>query len=180
MTLDDFHATYLDDGQPVQYSASVSYVDGLAGRPQNWRLEVNHPLRLDGANVYLLGHGYAPILRYTDRYGVVQTAAAPFLPEDPALTSVGVVKFLDANVPPGGSARDNPAQMAFSGVYLPTMPVDADGTLSAYPGERDPGPGARRLRGEPGTGLRASRRASTRSTTTRSPPASCARSPATR
>jgi cytochrome c biogenesis protein len=139
VTLDDFHAAYLDNGQPVQYSGSVSYVDGIDGRPKTWRLEVNHPLRLDGANVYLLGHGYAPILRYTDRYGVVQTAAAPFLPEDPALTSVGVVKFLDANVPPGGSARDNSNQMAFSGVYLPTMPADADGTLSASPAERAPG-----------------------------------------
>jgi cytochrome c biogenesis protein len=139
VTLDDFHATYLDNGQPVQYTAAVSYVDGLAGRPQTWRLEVNSPLRLDGANVYLLGHGYAPILRYTDRYGVVHTGDAPFLPEDAALTSVGVVKFLDANVPKGGTARDNPNQMAFSGVYLPTMPADANGTLSAYPGERDPG-----------------------------------------
>jgi cytochrome c biogenesis protein len=139
VTLDDFHASYLDDGQPVQYTASVSYVDGISGRPQTWRLEVNNPLRLGRANIYLLGHGYAPILRYTDRYGVVHTAAAPFLPEDNALTSVGVVKFLDANVPPGGSARDNPAQMAFSGVYLPTMPTDTDGSLSAYPGERDPG-----------------------------------------
>ena len=35
--------------------------------------EVNDPLRLDGANVYLLGHGYAPVLRYTDRYGAALT-----------------------------------------------------------------------------------------------------------
>jgi cytochrome c biogenesis protein len=117
----------------------VSYVEGIGTTPRQWRLEVNNPLRLSGANVYLLGHGYAPILRYTDRYGAVHTGTAPFLPEDTALTSVGVVKFQDANIPPGGTARDNPAQVAFSGVYLPTMPASADGSLSAFPGERDPG-----------------------------------------
>ena len=34
-----------------------------------WRpteFTVNHPLRLPQANVHLLGHGYAPILRYTE------------------------------------------------------------------------------------------------------------------
>ena len=139
VTLDDFTAQYLDDGQPVKYTANVSYVDGVDARPRQWRLEVNNPLRLDGANVYLLGHGYAPILRYTDRYGVVHTGDAPFLPEDNALTSVGVIKFQDANIPATGRPRDNTSQMAFSGVYLPTMPAQADGSLSAFPGERDPG-----------------------------------------
>jgi cytochrome c biogenesis protein len=140
VTLDDFTAKYLDDGQPVQYTANVSYVDGAdTAKPRQWRLEVNNPLRLDGANVYLLGHGYSPILRYTDRYGVVHTGDAPFLPEDTALTSVGVVKFQDANIPPTGRPRDNTSQMAFSGVYLPTMPAQADGSLSTFPGERDPG-----------------------------------------
>jgi cytochrome c biogenesis protein len=47
-------------------------------RHKDWTLGVNDPLRLDGANVYLLGHGYAPVLRYTDRYGKVFTTTAPF------------------------------------------------------------------------------------------------------
>jgi cytochrome c biogenesis protein len=140
VTLNDFHASYLDDGQPIQYTGHLSYVDGLSGPSKPWTLEVNEPLRLRGANLYLIGHGYSPILRYTDRYGVSHTADAPFLPEDAALTSTGVVKFQDVNVAPASLGQPDPtAQVAFSGVYLPTMPATADGNLSIFPGERDPG-----------------------------------------
>jgi cytochrome c biogenesis protein len=142
VTLDDFHAGYLDDGQPIQYTGNLTYTDGLNGQPKPWKLEVNAPLRLHGANLYLLGHGYSPILKYTDRFGVSHTADAPFLPEDAALTSTGVVKFQDANIDPNATAtaRSDPTgQMAFSGIYLPTMPDTADGTLSVFPGEKNPG-----------------------------------------
>jgi cytochrome c biogenesis protein len=153
VTLNSFHAAYLDNGQPVQYTADVSYSEGLKGSDQRWRLEVNDPLRLSGANVYLLGHGYAPILRYTDRYGVSQTRVTPFLPVDGMLTSSGTVKYPDVNVDPTGKTpRDLSSQMAFVGVYLPTMPKVADGHLSAYPGERDPGLQLTAYRGNLGLG----------------------------
>ena len=139
VTLRDFHASYLDDGQPVQFSADVSYVDGSAGSQTPYRLEVNDPLRLRGANVYLLGHGYAPILRYTDRYGASQTKVVAFLPDDARLTSSGVAKFPDVNVDPTGKApRDTSRQVAFAGVYLPTMSDTVDGRLSVFPAERNP------------------------------------------
>lgn len=139
VTLNDFHAEYLGDGQPVQYTADVSYVEGLYGQQKPWRLEVNSPLRLDGANVYLLGHGYAPVLRYTDRYGVTQTTVAPFLPDDGMLTSSGVAKFPEANVDPTGKTpRDVTAQVGFAGVYLPTLPSHPGVQRSAFPAERDP------------------------------------------
>jgi cytochrome c biogenesis protein len=140
LTLNSFQARYLDDGQPVQYTADMSYVESSTGPPQSWRLEVNDPLRMPGATVYLLGHGYAPILRYTDTYGHSQTAVVPFLPDDEMLTSIGVAKFPDANVDPTGrKPRDLTSQVAFAGVYLPTMPSTVDGTLSAFPAERNPG-----------------------------------------
>jgi cytochrome c biogenesis protein len=139
VTLNTFHAEYLDDGQPVRYSADISYVEGLDGARRPWRLEVNSPLRLDGANVYLLGHGYAPELRYTDRYGVTQTTVAPFLPDDAMLTSSGVAKFPEANVDPTGrKPRDPTSQVAFAGVYAPTLPSHPDAARSAFPAERDP------------------------------------------
>ena len=79
---------------------------GSAVRPQPWRLEVNDPLRLHGANVYLLGHGYAPILRYTDRYGgQPDHGRARSCPRTSMLTSTGVVKFPDANVDPTGKTQ---------------------------------------------------------------------------
>jgi len=138
VTLNDFHAEYLEDGQPVQYTADVSYEDGLNGTERPWRLEVNDPLRLGGANVYLLGHGYAPVLRYTDRYGVTQEKFAPFLPDDAMLTSSGVLTFPDTNVDPSGRPADPPAQVAFAGVYTPTLPDHPGAGSSAFPAERNP------------------------------------------
>lgn len=135
--LDDFHAEYLDDGQPKSFSATVSY--GTGTPDQQATLAVNDPLRLDGANVYLQGHGYAPVLRYTDRYGVVQTVVSPFFSQDAMLTSHGVVTFPDANVDPtGATPRDPAAQIAFAGLYLPTVPDDVSVGQSAFPAERDP------------------------------------------
>lgn len=138
VTLHDFQAEYLDTGQPVRYAAEVSYVEDLAAAPRPWTLQVNHPLRLSGANVYLLGHGYAPVLRYTDRYGQVFTTTVPFLPVDGMLTSQGVAKFPYANVPPGEASADPPAQLGLTGVYQPTANPDPAIAASVFPAERDP------------------------------------------
>jgi cytochrome c biogenesis protein len=139
----DFEADYLDNGAPIRYLAQVSYLDGVDGQTRTTPLSVNDPLRLGGANVYLLGHGYAPVLRYTDRFGVSQTSTTPFLPDDAMLTSSGVAKFPDANVDPtGATPRDPSTQVAFAGVYLPTLPdqppTDPAQGRSAFPAERDP------------------------------------------
>ncbi len=139
VNLNDFQATYLDNGQPVSYTASLSYTDGLNAPTRTQRVEVNHPLRLSGANVYLLGHGYAPVLRFTDRFGVTQTSVVAFLPEDGRLTSTGVAMFPDANLDPKGPQPGaEPNQVAFAGTYLPTMPQHANGQLSTFPAERNP------------------------------------------
>jgi cytochrome c biogenesis protein len=135
--LNDFKASYLDNGQPVSFAASMSYTVGSSA-PRTQRVEVNHPLRTSGANVYLLGHGYAPVLRYTDRYGRSQTTVVPFLPEDGLLTSQGVAAFPDANVNPTTGVRDERGQVAFAGVYLPTVPPDPSIGHSMHPEERDP------------------------------------------
>jgi cytochrome c biogenesis protein len=139
VTLHDFRADFLDNAQPTQFTAQVSYVEGLAGMPRDWTLRVNDPLRLDGANVYLLGHGYAPVLRYTDRYGTVFTTTAPFLPVDGMLTSEGVAKFPYANIPPGEPEPDDPTgQLGLAGIYQPTVNPDPAQARSIFPAERDP------------------------------------------
>ena len=102
-------------------------------------MRVNEPLRLNGASVYLLGHGYAPVLRYTDRYGTTFEQPVPFLPTDAMLTSTGVAKFPNANVDPSGAVPpESTAQVGFAGVYLPTLPDNPDVGRSAFPAERDP------------------------------------------
>jgi cytochrome c biogenesis protein len=133
LELTDFQAKFLETGQPESFRATVRVDDGA---PRSF--SVNSPLRLDGANVYLLGHGYAPVIRYTDRYGRSQTTTAPFLSVDGMLTSEGVAAFPDANVDPKTGARDSKLQVAFEGLYLPTAPDAAPYTRSVFPAERSP------------------------------------------
>ncbi len=133
----DFRATYQPDGQARSFDADI-LVDQDGGPPQRRVLAVNRPLRLDGVTVNLLGNGYAPILRYTDRYGQQQTKEAPFLPRDAMQTGEGVVTFPDANVEPVTNRRDPNAQIAFEGLYLPTAPDAAPFTRSRFPDERNP------------------------------------------
>ncbi|MCX4387240.1 cytochrome c biogenesis protein ResB [Micromonospora peucetia] len=136
--LDDFEARFLETGQPEFFNAKVT-VDEAGGERRQANFSVNSPLRLDGANVYLLGHGYAPVIRYTDRFGNSQTSAVPFLTTgDVGLTSEGLAAFPDVNVDPATGSRDPDLQMAFSGLYLPTAPAAAPFARSDYPTERNP------------------------------------------
>ncbi|MFC7243560.1 cytochrome c biogenesis protein ResB [Catellatospora aurea] len=131
LELTDFRAEYRADGMPISFAADVAATDSAHGDLGRHTFSVNHPLRLDGANVYLLGHGYAPVLRYTDAAGVTQETVSPFPYTDPTLTSEGVAAFPDAN------GSDKTKQMAFSGIYLPTK--DGPPYLrSDHPEERNP------------------------------------------
>jgi cytochrome c biogenesis protein len=137
--LDRFEATYSANDQPTAYRAYVHYSQGSGGAERPVRIEVNHPLRVSGAGVYLLGHGYAPVIRYTDRYGRSQTSVAPFLNSDDRLTGEGAAAFPDANVNPATGKQDPNDQVGFQGVYLPTM-SSTDMTMgrSLHPEERNP------------------------------------------
>ncbi|MET0425476.1 MAG: cytochrome c biogenesis protein ResB [Actinoplanes sp.] len=136
LDLTDFDATYQTTGQPKTFSATVSVTED-DGPAQTRKFTVNDPLRLEGVNVHLLGHGYAPILEYTDRYGVTQQKVVPFLPVDPMQTSEGVAQFPDVNIDPKTDKRDPSLQVAFEGRYLPTVGADGAAT-SAFPAENKP------------------------------------------
>ncbi|MEV1328375.1 cytochrome c biogenesis protein ResB [Micromonospora costi] len=138
LTLDKFDARFLESGQPEYFNATVTVEEpGRADRTETF--SVNSPLRLDGVNVYLLGHGYAPVIRYTDRYGRSQVSNLPFLTTgDMGLTSEGLAAFPDANVDPKTRQRDPNLQVAFTGLYLPTAPDSPPFVRSEYPTERNP------------------------------------------
>jgi len=136
LRLTDFTASYEPNGIPKRFLATVDVTEG-GGPAQRRTFTVNDPLRLHHAAVHLLGHGYAPILRYTDRYGQQQTKVVPFLPTDTMLTSDGVAQFPDVNIDPRTNSRDRKLQVGFEGVYLPTVSADGSPT-SAFPAQRDP------------------------------------------
>ncbi|MEU4553916.1 cytochrome c biogenesis protein ResB [Micromonospora violae] len=138
LRLDDFQARFLDSGQPEFFNATVT-VDGPDEPTRRADFSVNSPLRLNDASVYLLGHGYAPVIRYTDRFGNSQISDEPFLTTgDMGLTSEGLAAFPDANVDPATGQRAPDQQMAFTGIYLPTAPEQAPFVRSQYPTERNP------------------------------------------
>ena len=131
MTLDRFDASYItsgpQEGQPSAFAAYVTYTAHPGDPARTSDIQVNHPLDIDGAKVYLIGHGYAPVFRVTDAHGQVQyNQATPFITGTAGdFLSEGVVKVPDAG-------------LGFTGVFVPTA-VDADGTLeSVFPAPDHP------------------------------------------
>jgi cytochrome c biogenesis protein len=124
LTLDDFRAVYDDSGRALSFAADIAWTPD-AGDPDaprsDYELRVNHPLTVDGARVYLIGHGYAPRLRLTDAEGQVAfDAPVPCLPQDVNFLSTCVVKVPDASPRPDGT----PVQYAFEGVFTPSTVQD--------------------------------------------------------
>ena len=136
LNLESFHSTYQANGQAKTFNATVA-VSEDGGPEKTHSFTVNDPLRLSHANVHLLGHGFAPILRYTDRYGVSQTKIVPFLPIDLMQTSEGAAQFPDVNIDPKTNKRDSSRQVGFEGRYLPTVGSNGSAT-SAFPAENAP------------------------------------------
>lgn len=132
-TLDDFSADYQRGGQQNgaarDFRAQVSYKNSPNTSPESATIEVNKPLRVDGASVYLVGHGYAPEFTLRDKEGnIVWQDAAIFLPQDGNFTSTGVVKAPDAT-----------PQLGIQGFFLPTVTADfSRGPKSIFPAADDP------------------------------------------
>lgn len=109
-------------GMPRDFTAHVTATeDGVAREGQ---VKVNHPLSLDGATVFLLGNGYAPVITVRDAAGeVLYSGATAFLPQDNNYQSVGAVKVPAAD--PG---------LGFVGWLLPTAEIDqTEGPRSVFP-----------------------------------------------
>lgn len=135
MHIDSFEATFIDEGdlrgQAESYVAEVTYKESPEAEEQQHTLEVNHPLSVDGVQVYLLGHGYAPEFQVHNADGdLVFDQAVPFLHRDTmSYTSDGVIKVPDT----GGG------ELGFVGVFLPTAVEDTEGELtSSFPGPENP------------------------------------------
>jgi len=99
VTLDSFDVTYQEygsaaSGQAGDFSANVSVREN--GETTDDAVRVNHPLRVAGDQIYLLGNGYAPTLTVRNADGdVVYSNSVPFLPQDNNMTSLGVIKVTD-------------------------------------------------------------------------------------
>jgi cytochrome c biogenesis protein len=132
-TLDHFDAKYTASGEPTDFNAYINYsgAPGQAAKPYD--LRVNHPLDVDGAKVFLVGHGYALDLQVTNSNGkVVYQQDVPFLPDNTQFVSHGVVKV------PYLGAGDG--QLGLTGFFYPTAAVSGSGTqlTSSNPALQNP------------------------------------------
>lgn len=126
-----FHLTGPQRGSPELFRATGTVRKGIGGTAEDFEIEVNHPLSLGEAGIFLVGQGYAPVIRITDSAGdVVFDAAVPFLPADSSYTSTGVVKVPDASG----------EQMGFQGFLLPTAydPHPDEPSISIFPDALNP------------------------------------------
>lgn len=136
--LKGFSATYQRSGPQrgtaSSFAARLSYTKSQGGRARDVRVEVNKPLEVDGSKVFLLGHGYAPVVTVRDGKGqIAWQGPAAFLPQDGNLTSAGVIKAPDALDRNG--KRDG---LGFTGLFLPTLQLTRNGWLSSFPATDDP------------------------------------------
>ncbi|GGV33734.1 cytochrome c biogenesis protein ResB [Streptomyces griseoflavus] len=133
--VEEFTGTYErtgpNKGTPRTYETELTYTAGADGEEKKALVKVNKPLEIGDAKVYLVSHGYAPVVTVRDGKGkVVYQDAVPLLPLDANVTSSGVVKVLDGYRNPQGKKE----QLGFNAFFVPTFGGSASGTmLSQFP-----------------------------------------------
>lgn len=137
--LKDFRGTYEisgpNRGTPRTFEAKITYSKGADGREQRTTIKVNEPLKIGDSKVYLVSHGYAPVVTVRDGKGtVVYHDAVPLLPLDGNVTSNGVVKVMDGYRDPQGK-KD---QLGFQAFFVPTFDPKAGTMLSRFPALLNP------------------------------------------
>ncbi|TQK30471.1 cytochrome c biogenesis protein ResB [Arthrobacter sp. SLBN-53] len=152
--VNDFDADYLPSGQAVSFAANIEYQAGEDLQNDVWndyRLEVNHPLRIAGDRIYLQGHGYAPTFTVTFPDGQTRTNTVQFRPDDPlTLLSSGVVRV----DPPAGTYPDpderRKHQIAIQGLFAPTEFLHGTLLSSSFPALNKPAVAVDIYRGDAG------------------------------
>jgi cytochrome c biogenesis protein len=131
--VDDFDIEWLIDGPRAgmarKFVAGLTWWDDK-GDKETYPLRVNHPLTLGGTSVFLIGHGYAPVVTIRDGEGkVAYTGPTPFLPENQqTFQSFGVIKAPDAK----------PKQIGLEGLFLPTYNEDPMRFASLFGDDKNP------------------------------------------
>ncbi|MER5309805.1 cytochrome c biogenesis protein ResB [Streptomyces sp. NPDC002773] len=133
-TLDSFSGTYEQRGPqrgtPRTFEAAVSYSEG-GGKDKKAVIRVNEPLKVGDSKVFLIAHGYAPVVTVKDGRGkVVFHGAVPLLPIDNNVTSTGAIKVMDGYRDKNGKKE----QLGFNAFFVPTFAGAGQGNMfSQFP-----------------------------------------------
>ncbi|KPI06219.1 ResB family protein [Actinobacteria bacterium OK074] len=131
-----YERTGPERGTPRTYEAAITYSKGAEGRTHDTTIKVNEPLHIGDSKVYLVSHGYAPVVTVRDAKGkVVFHQAVPLLPLDSNETSQGAVKVLDGYTDAQGKSE----QLGFAAFFVPTFAgAGAKTMFSQFPGLDNP------------------------------------------
>jgi cytochrome c biogenesis protein len=101
------------------FQAPLTYRRSCEGNRSSWSpeesydLRVNHPLTIGGTQVFLIGHGYAPVIVVRDAQGhKISNGPTVFLPESANFESFGVVK---------AQGRTPGQDIGLEGLFYPTF-----------------------------------------------------------
>jgi cytochrome c biogenesis protein len=135
LSLDKLHVEFNETpgrsfGTPRLFDAQTTLQSSPGAPKSSENVSVNHPITVDGADIFLLGNGYTPVITVRDAKGaVLYREATPFLPQDGNYRSVGVIKVPSAS----------PKQLGFTGFFLPTAePTFTNGPVSIFPDTNNP------------------------------------------
>jgi cytochrome c biogenesis protein len=131
-SVDDFEVEWLRSGAGAGtargFEAGLSYHEG-DGPERQYDLRVNHPLSIGDTDVFLIGHGYAPVITIRDGEGnIAHAEPTPFLPQDQSFVSFGVVKAPAAE----------PGQIGLEGLFYPTFELYEGDPVSIFPEDLKP------------------------------------------
>jgi cytochrome c biogenesis protein len=129
--IDDFKVEWLKSG-PRQgmakgFQSELTYCQKAdCSDEKHYDLRVNHPLTIGNTEVFLIGHGYAPVITVRDGQGnIAYSGPTVFLPQNQTFFSYGVVKATAAK----------PAQIGLQGVFYPTFIMDDRGNPTTLMGD---------------------------------------------
>ncbi len=133
-TVQDFSVDWIGSG-PRQgmargFKAPLTYQTAPGAPTQSYDLRVNHPLTIGGTQVFLIGHGYAPMIQVRDGQGhVIYDGPTVFLPESSNFESFGVVK-----APGRTPGRD----IGLEGLFYPTFALVNGNPINVMGDDRNP------------------------------------------
>ncbi|MDT0546054.1 MULTISPECIES: cytochrome c biogenesis protein ResB [Streptomyces] len=137
--LDRFTATYERSGPqkrtPRTFRADVTYWEGADGKEHKTSIKVNEPLEVAGSKVYLLGHGYAPVVTVRDGQGkIAYRGAVASLPFD----GVNLTENVVIKVPDYRDKSGKKDQIGFQGQFVPTLDLSTGTMFSQFPALDNP------------------------------------------
>lgn len=127
VTLDKFEVDYdfvnqTNIGAPLDFRATVTVKQSSNDPGVTELVRVNEPLAGPGANLYLTGHGYAPVITVRDGNGNISfSGPTVFLPQDGNMTSIGIIKVPD----------NLPEQIGLVAFFYPSAAELASGAYSS-------------------------------------------------